>query len=130
MPAGDEASVKDGRLRTSATATRAFHKPFAGRFLLTVDADGGVVGARWGAWMPGSKSEGPMLKGKGKNAGKGGEDGNRNENGKGDFDITVMARPPVLVFDKAEKGRGKVAGEQGMGKDGEEEVVEKTFLQK
>ena len=63
---------------------------------------------------------------------KGGE---KNENGRGDFDILTTKAAPGVVFEKGMKGKGKgkgigggvgAAGAEG----GEEEVVEKTLLQK
>ncbi|KAL8731902.1 MAG: hypothetical protein Q9181_004138 [Wetmoreana brouardii] len=61
------------------------------------------------------------------------------EGGKGDFDIVVQQRAPVVWVDKApaKGGRSKGAavgtGEKGKAKEdgeGEEEAEEKTFLQK
>lgn len=53
--------------------------------------------------------------------------------GRGDFDILTMKAAPGVVFEKgASKGKGKSAGVGvGVGAEGgEEEVVEKTMLQK
>ena len=102
-------------LRTSATATNSFHAPYTGRFRIVVDpSSGALVGASWKAWRD---------DGKGKNGCV----------GKGDFDVVTVKNAPGIVFDKPVKGKaGGGAGQSaGQGQiEGEEEVVEKTFLQK
>lgn len=85
---------------------------------------GEVVGASWRAWLPREKgSEGAGKRGKEEKSG----------NGRGDFDIVTVKKAPPVVFDKPAKGRGAAApvGQAaGAGVEGEEEVQEKTFLQK
>lgn len=86
-------------------------------------ATGEVLGASWRAWLPRDKG----VEGVGK-AGK--ETGG---NGRGDFDIVTVKKAPPVVFDKPAKGKGAAApaGQAaGAGVEGEEEVQEKTFLQK
>jgi hypothetical protein len=100
--------------RTSATSIRGFHAPYAGRFTIVVDPDdGGVVGASWRCWVD--------------------KGGRGSGNGKGDFDIVTVKRAPSVVFDKPGKEKGglfaSVVG-KGAEVEGEEEVVEKTLLQK
>ncbi len=84
-----------------------------------------MVGASWRACLSGRSAAGGK-KGKGNGKGK----------GVGDFDILTTKAAPRVVFDKAAKGKGKGAvagaggGMAGAGMEGEEEVVEKTMLQK
>lgn len=77
--------------------------------------DGEVVGASWRSWM---------VKGDKGKEGKG--------NGRGDFDIITVKKAPVVVFDKPGKEKGGILASvgKGAGVEGEEEVVEKTLLQK
>lgn len=77
--------------------------------------DGEVVGASWRCWVD-----------------KGGS-GQGSGSGKGDFDIVTVKRAPSVVFDKPGKEKGGLfAGVVGKVAEveGEEEVVEKTLLQK
>ncbi|CAF9933715.1 hypothetical protein IMSHALPRED_009448 [Imshaugia aleurites] len=106
------------RYSSSVTATYAFHAPCKGRFRVVLDANGDVVGASWRAYL---------LKGEGK-----GEGESESESERGDFDILTTKPAPAVVFDKPVKGKGGAAGAgAGMaGSEGEEEVVEKTLLQK
>ncbi|KAL6718257.1 hypothetical protein ACLMJK_004345 [Lecanora helva] len=117
-------------LRTSATATYSFHAPYTGRFRLLVDPKSGeCIGVSWRAWWDEGKGreEGKKEKGKRKGGGK-----EVVEDGRGDFDVVLQKEAPVVVFDKPAKGKGgqQQGAGQGHGVDGEEEVVEKTFLQK
>lgn len=74
--------------------------------------DGEVVGASWRSWMS-----------------KGGKEGKEgNGKGRGDFDIITVKEAPAIVFDKAVKEKGAVGA--SVSAEGEEEVVEKTLLQK
>lgn len=88
---------------------------------MVLDTQGEVVGASWHSYL----SKGGKGKGKGESGGN---------SGRGDFDVLVTKPAPGVVFDKPAKGKGGVTGAgtgAGMaGKEGEEEVVEKTLLQK
>ena len=113
------------RYRSSVTATYGFHAPYRGRFRLVLDSKGEAVGASWHSCL--SKSAPAAGKGKGK-----GESGG---NARGDFDVLTTKPAPRVVFDKPAKGKGGAAaagaGAGVGGKEGEEEeVVEKTLLQK
>lgn len=85
-----------------------------------LDARGEVVGASWRSYLPTRSVVG----------GKGGG----GEGGRGDFDVLTMKTAPAVVWDNAAKGKGGAMGAgpgAGMaGKEGEEEVVEKSLLQK
>ncbi len=83
---------------------------------MVLDRDGAVVGASWHAYLV-----------RGSEKGKGKENG-----GRGDFDILTTKPAPNAVFDKPIKGKGGAAsaGAGAVMPEGEEEVVEKTFLQK
>lgn len=104
------------------TATYGFHAPYQGRFRVVLDTEGEVVGASWHSYLV----KGSSAAGNGK--------GESGRDGRGDFDVLTTNSAPVVVFDKPAKGKGGVAGAgtgAGMaGKEGEEEVVEKTLLQK
>ncbi len=62
------------------------------------------------------------------------EGGKGNANGRGDFDVVTVKKAPPVMFDKPIKGKGGAAAgvgqAAGTGVEGEEEVVEKTLLQK
>ena len=126
MPSGSADAVAAGRLRTSATATNGFHAPYKGRFRITVNSEGDVVGASWHSYLPIASQTKPTSNGK--------EKDEEATDGRGDFDVVTVKPAPGVVFDTPAKGKGAVAGAgpaQGVGTDGEEEeVVEKTFLQK
>lgn len=98
-----------------------------------VDAEGEVVGASWHAYLPRT--------GVAKAASNGKRGPTEDENGRGDFEVATVQAPQGVVFDTPTKGKSAVAGigaalgvgapAQAQGKEGEEEeVVEKTFLQK
>lgn len=75
--------------------------------------DGEVVGASWVAWMP-----------------RGGE-GGREGGARGEFDVVTVKKAPSVVFDRPVKGKGgAAAGAAPVVEGEEEEVVEKTLLQK
>ncbi|KAK3171755.1 hypothetical protein OEA41_003839 [Lepraria neglecta] len=138
LPNGD---VKGERFRTSATATNGFYAPYKGRFRIVVEPlTGEVVGASWHAYLPKTSPSQPSgkenVKGNGK-AGSGKEKGVATM--RGDFDIITVKRAPGVVFDKPAKGKGAAtagtgsgggSGAGSAGPEGEEEVAEKTFLQK
>lgn len=101
---------------------------------------GEVVSASWHAYLPKpspSQSGGKEnVKGNGK-AGSGKE--KRVASMRGDFDIITVKQAPSVVFDKPAKGKGTAttgtgsgggSGAGSAGAEGEEEVTEKTFLQK
>ncbi|KAL8996063.1 MAG: hypothetical protein Q9169_004339 [Polycauliona sp. 2 TL-2023] len=111
--------------RTTATLAKSFHPPYRGRFRIVVTRQGEVLSVSWRSWLPNSSS--PIVK----------EDERRyQEGGRGDFDIVVQSQAPGVWVDKpATKGRAKAAGgkaEEGKGKEGdeEEEVDERSFLQR
>lgn len=89
---------------------------------MVLDREGEVVGASWHAYL----ARGSLPSGAGKGKGKG--KGQSVEDRKGDFDVLITKPAPSVVFDKAAKG--KTGAGTGAGQEGEEEVVEKTFLQK
>lgn len=93
---------------------------------MVLDREGEVVGASWHAYL--ARVSPPSAAGKGEGKGKG--KGQSLEDGKGDFDVLTTKPAPSVVFEKAAKG--KTGAGKGAGQDGEEEeeVVEKTFLQK
>lgn len=109
------ADPRSEHYRSSAASIRGFHAPYKGRFRIVVDPeDGEVVGASWVAWMP-----------------RGGEgEGGREGSGRGDFDVVTVKKAPSVVFDKPVKGKGGAAAGAAPVVEGEEEVVEKTLLQK
>ena len=101
---------------------------------------GEVVGASWHASLPKTSPSQPSgkenVKGNGK-AGSGKEKGVASM--RGDFDIITVKQAPGVVFDKPAKGKGAAtagtgsgggSGAGSAGPEGEEEVAEKTFLQK
>ncbi|KAL9611144.1 MAG: hypothetical protein Q9167_004197 [Letrouitia subvulpina] len=123
------------RCRTTATATRGFYPPAKGRFRLMVDAEGQVLGASWHSWVPTEKAKAAAhtetqaqakLKGV-----KEGEE-RYEEGGKGDFDLVLVKDAPrPHAGDGAAGGKGRTQGIAREGEEGEEEeVVERTFLQK
>lgn len=132
MPHGSKDAITAGHLRTSATATNSFHTPYKGRFRITVNAEGEVLSASWHAYLPKNAATKGVLNGKGKDS--------EIASGRGDFDIMTVKPAPGVVFDVPTKGKSAVAGigaalgigeQTGQtGQEGEEEVVEKTFLQK
>lgn len=95
--------------------------------------EGEVLGVRWRAWI----SESEASKARAGEQGKGDEK-RHEEGGKGDFDVKVSSQAPGVWVDKVvPKGRtgsrgeagGKKEGGEGQG-EGEEEVDERSFLQK
>ena len=101
------------------TATCGFHAPYRGRVRVVLGTRGEVVGASWHSYF----SEGSVALGKG-----------GGERGRGDFDVLTTKAAPAVVFDKSAKGKGGGATGAGAGAgvagQDEEEVVEKTLLQK
>jgi len=125
MPDGDAKSVKEGRVRTSATATNGFCAPYKGRFRITVNNEGDVVGASWHAYLPTTSATKSASNGKGKTT--------EATITRGDFDINTVKPAPGVVFDAPTKGKGLAAAAGaalGGGTEGEEEPADKTFLQK
>lgn len=87
---------------------------------MVLDTKGEVVGASWHSYLRKSSSA----------VGKKGN-GASGENGRGDFDVLNTKMAPGVAFDVPAKGKGgATGGGPGVGKEGEEEVVEKTLLQK
>lgn len=88
---------------------------------MVLDREGEVVGASWHSYLVRSSTSAGNGMGKG-------------VNGRGDFDILTTKPAPKVVFDKPAKGKGRATGAgPGVGtagQEGEEEVVEKTLLQK
>lgn len=89
---------------------------------MVLDREGEVVGASWHAYLP--RGSPPSAVGKGKGKGK----EQSVEDGEGEFDVLTTKPAPSVVFEKAAKG--KTGAGTGAGQEGEEEVAEKTFLQK
>lgn len=91
------------------------------------------MGASWRSWVQRDDNDDALTGVGNKKKGKGKAD--ESTGGRGDFDILSTKPAPRVTFDKAVKGKGvaKGAGSGAVGKEGageEEEVVEKTLLQK
>lgn len=125
--------------RTTATYAYTFHPPYTGRFKVLLglaqspEGERQIISIGYKAWplTPQTLSEEKEEQQKEKR---------HQPGGTGDFDIKLASQAPGVWVDRAigAKGRGGAAGggagEKNRGKDaageGEEEVDERTFLQK
>lgn len=122
--------------RTTAAYAYAFHPPYKGRFKVLLDwAEEGeeneAISVSYRAWKPASggrkvedrKEEEPKEK-------------RYQPGGRGDFDIQLASQAPGVWVDRivpkgrAAAGAGEKKDRDGGQGDGEEEVDERTFLQK
>lgn len=94
-----------------------------------------MLGASWHSWVPTEKAKAAgeaesrvQAKLRGVKEGK----ERYEEGGKGDFDLVLVKDAPrPYAGDAAAGGKGRTQGQAREGEEGEEEeVVEKTFLQK
>ena len=115
------------QFRSSSTATLSFHAPAKGRFRLNVAQDGTVLGASWRCWLPKPRAGNAEKKEAEESQRRGAEA--REDNG--DFDLVMQQLPPLVMFEKPNKGSVKQADAAkgaGAGGVGEEEVVEEKSL--
>ncbi|KAL8982960.1 MAG: hypothetical protein Q9205_002661 [Flavoplaca limonia] len=111
--------------RTTATLIQNFHPPYKGRFRVVVSKEGKVLSVSWRAWLPSPSPSTRTTKD---------DEKKYQEGGRGDFDLVIQSQAPGVWVDKpVVKGRGKAGGgkaEEGKKEGEEEEVDERSFLQK
>lgn len=94
-----------------------------------------MLGASWHSWVPTEKAKAAgEAESRAQARLKGVKEGEERyeEGGKGDFDLVLVKDAPrPHAGDAAVSGKGRTQGQAREGEEGEEEeVVEKTFLQK
>ena len=110
LPKSLSAEDPNLRYRTTLTSTKTLHAPYRGRFAITVTRSGDLRSAAWSAVSKDATFE-----------------------GQGDFDLKIIEEGPKPVYEAAgptKGGKPNTEQRQGTGAGDEEEVPEKTFLQK
>ena len=110
LPKSLSAEDPNLRYRTTLTSSKTLHAPYKGRFAITVTRSGDLRSAAWSAVPKDATFD-----------------------GQGDFDLKIIEEGPKPVYEAAgpiKGGKPNTQQTQGTGAGEEEEVPEKTFLQK